>query len=118
MKASPATCSRSTPPALALHATRNGNDRQPVSPWLEAGHFLGAFQPVNHTRFQIVTEADQVVAVAVWAAGQLGTRHFCRWPDASVLGLSLADESAGYYCFSSSNGCFRNLLTASQKWCN
>ena len=55
-------------PALRVRATTDPNDRQQLTQWLEAEHFLGAFQPVGHTLFQIVAQADQAVAVLVWAA--------------------------------------------------
>ena len=53
---------------LSVRATRDLPQRQPISQWLEAEHFLGDFRPVGHTLFQVVEEGDRPVAVLVWAA--------------------------------------------------
>ena len=55
-------------PQLIVHAARELSQRQQISDWLEAEHFLGSFRPVGHTLFQIVEEAAQPVAILVWAA--------------------------------------------------
>lgn len=60
------TCSRQ--PTLTVRACGERPQRQQIAQWLEAEHFLGNFQPVGHTLFQVVEEADQPVAVLVWAA--------------------------------------------------
>lgn len=53
---------------LAVRATTELTDRQQVSQWLEAEHFLGSFKPVGHTLIQMVSQGEEVVAVLVWAA--------------------------------------------------
>jgi hypothetical protein len=79
MKDTQLLSSSSTPSGLKLRATTDLNDRQQVAQWLEAEHFLGAFQPVGHTLFQIITEADQPMAVLVWAASAYHLKDRDAW---------------------------------------
>ena len=68
MKDSQTTCESASGADLTIRATLDPKDRQQISHWLEAEHFLGSFQPVGHTLFQIVETNQQVVALLVWAA--------------------------------------------------
>jgi hypothetical protein len=42
--------------------------RQQVTAWLEAEHFLGSFRPVGHSLAQVILEDGQPVALVQWAA--------------------------------------------------
>lgn len=79
MKDSQAICIGSTSPTLTLHTTIDPSDRRLVAQWLQAEHFLGDFQPVGHTLFQIVTEAEHPVAVLVWAASAYHLKDRDAW---------------------------------------
>jgi hypothetical protein len=79
MKASTDSAASSKASELTVRACRDLPQRQQITQWLEAEHFLGAFHPVGDTLFQLVEEAGHTVAILVWAASAYHLKDRERW---------------------------------------